>query len=63
MQQSSKETSMNTRTSSKLAALAIALMMNSVIFGGVAVLFNAQSSQHDSLISLAMQVARFQWLI
>jgi hypothetical protein len=54
---------MNTRTSSKLAALAIALMMNSLIFGGVAVLFNAQSSQHASLISLAMQIARFQWLI
>jgi len=54
---------MNTRTSSKFAALAIALTMNSFIFAGVAVLFGAQSSGHASLLSLAMQTARFQWLI
>jgi hypothetical protein len=54
---------MNTRISSKLAALAIALMMNSIIFGGVAVLFNTQTSGHGSLISLAMQIAKFQRLI
>jgi hypothetical protein len=54
---------MNTRISSKLSALAIALMMNSLIFGGVAVLFNSQASQHGSLIALAMQIAKFQWLI
>jgi hypothetical protein len=54
---------MNTRTSSKLAAFAIALIMNSFILGGVAYLFDAQTQQHSSLISLAKQIATFQWLI
>jgi hypothetical protein len=58
-----QETIMNTRTSSKLAAFAIALMMNSFIFGGVAYLFDAQTQQHSALISLAKQIAKFQWLI
>jgi hypothetical protein len=58
-----QETIMNTRTSSKLAAFAIALMMNSFIIGGVAYLFDAQTQQHSSLISLAKQIATFQWLI
>jgi hypothetical protein len=58
-----QETSMNTRISSKLAAFAIALMMNSFIIGGVAYLFDAQTQQHSSLISLAKQIATFQWLI
>lgn len=31
---------MNTQISSKLVALAVALMMNSLIIGGVACLFN-----------------------
>jgi hypothetical protein len=31
---------MNTQISSKLAALAVALMMNSLIIGGVSYLFN-----------------------
>ena len=35
---------MNTRISSKLAALAIALMMNGFIIGGVAYLFDAADS-------------------
>jgi hypothetical protein len=52
----------NTRISAKLTALAIALTMNSLIFGGVAILFN-QSSQHASLLSLAMHVAKYQRLI
>jgi hypothetical protein len=39
---------MNTRISSKL---------------GVAYLFDAQTQQHSSLISLAKQIATFQWLI
>ncbi|HZE43451.1 MAG TPA: hypothetical protein VE058_06700 [Steroidobacteraceae bacterium] len=54
---------MNTRISSKLAAFAIALMMNSFIIGGVAYLFDAQTQQHSSLISLAKQIATIQWLI
>jgi hypothetical protein len=43
---------MNTQISTKLAALAVALMMNSVIIGGVAYLFNSQV-QHTPVISLA----------
>jgi hypothetical protein len=43
----SQETLMNTQISSKLAALAVALMMNSLIIGGVAYVFNAQT-QHDA---------------
>jgi hypothetical protein len=53
----------NTRISSKLAALAIALMMNGFIIGGVAYLFYVQTPQHLSAISLAKQLAAFQWLI
>jgi hypothetical protein len=52
---------MNTRISSKLAALAVALTMNSFIFGGVALLFDAQTPAHASLI--ACGIAAFQWLI
>ena len=54
---------MNTRISSKLAALAIALMMNSVIIGGIAYLFDAQTEQHLSVFTFAKQMAAFQWLI
>jgi hypothetical protein len=54
---------MNTRISSKLAALAIALTMNGFIIGGVACLFDAQTQQHLSVISFAKQLAAFQWLI
>jgi hypothetical protein len=44
---------MNTQISSKFAALAVALMMNSLIIGGVAYLFNGQQHQHTTIISLA----------
>jgi hypothetical protein len=54
---------MNTRISAKLAALAIALMMNGFIIGGVAYLFDAQTQQHLSVISFAKQLATLQWLI
>jgi hypothetical protein len=54
---------MTTRISSKLAALAIALMMNGLIIGCVAYLFDAQSHEHASPISLAKHIAQFQWLI
>jgi hypothetical protein len=54
---------MNTRISSKLAALAVALMMNGCIIGGVAYLFDVQTQQHVSVISIAKQLSAFQWLI
>ena len=44
---------MNTQISTKLAALAVALMMNSLIIGGVAYLFNGQLHDHTALTSLA----------
>jgi hypothetical protein len=47
---------MNTSISTKLAALALALMFNSVIMGGIAYLFNAQlqgASAVTSLVSTA----------
>jgi hypothetical protein len=54
---------MNTRISSKLAALAIVLMMNTIILGGVAYLLDAQTYPHSAGVSLAKQIAAFQWLI
>ncbi len=54
---------MNSRISSKLAALAIALTMNGFIIGGVACLFDVQTQQHLSVISFAKQLAAFQWVI
>ena len=44
---------MNTQISSKFAALAVALMMNSLIIGGVAYAFNSQLQQHTPVTSLA----------
>ena len=44
---------MNTSITTKLAALAVAMMMNSLIIGGVAYLFNSQSQQHLAFTSLA----------
>ena len=44
---------MNSQISCKLAALAVALMMNSLILGGVAYVFNGQLIQHAGLPSLA----------
>jgi hypothetical protein len=37
---------MNTQISTKLAAVAVALMMNSLLIGGVALLFNGPMHQH-----------------
>jgi hypothetical protein len=48
---------MNTQISTKLAALAVALMMNSLLIGGVAYLFNGQLHQHATITSLAHTVA------
>ncbi len=43
---------MTTQISTKLAALAVALMMNSLLIGGVAYVFNAQAHQHTSITAL-----------
>jgi hypothetical protein len=52
------ETLMNTtQISSKLAALAVALMMNSLLIGGVVYLFNAQAHQHLTFASLVQAAA------
>ena len=48
---------MNTQISSKLAALAAALMMNALILGGVAVMFDSQVRQHIDVPSLAQDPA------
>jgi hypothetical protein len=48
---------MNTQISTKLAALAVALMMNSLIIGGVAYLFNGQLHQHTAITSLVQAAA------
>ncbi len=45
---------MTTRTSSKLAALAIALVMNSLMMGGIAYLFNAQLHQNPAVAPAAV---------
>jgi hypothetical protein len=44
---------MNTQISTKLAALAVALMMNSLLIGGVAYLFNSQLHPQAIVTSLA----------
>lgn len=54
---------MTTRISSKFAALAIALIMNALLMGGVAYLFDAQIHQNFSIVSFARQLAVFQWLV
>jgi hypothetical protein len=48
---------MNTSISTKLSALALALIFNSVIMGGMAYLFNAQLQQPTAVASLASTVA------
>jgi hypothetical protein len=48
---------MNTQISSKLAALAAALVMNSLLIGGVAYLFNGPLYQHVPVISAAHTAA------
>jgi membrane-associated PAP2 superfamily phosphatase len=51
-----QETVMNTQISTKLAALAVALMMNRLLIGGVAYLFNSQV-HGTSIVSLAHTTA------
>jgi hypothetical protein len=51
MQGQFKETFMNTQISSKLAALAIALVMNTVIIGAVAHLFTVELQPRATAMS------------
>ena len=48
---------MNTQISTKLTALAVALMMNSLLIGGVAYLFSGPLHQHAAAISVAHAAA------
>jgi hypothetical protein len=48
---------MNTSISTKLAALALALMVNSVIMGGMAYLFNVQLQASTAVMSLVSTTA------
>ena len=48
---------MTTQISTKLAALAVALMMNTLIIGAVAYMFNSQAQQHATFSSLAHTAA------
>jgi hypothetical protein len=56
------ETHMTT-LSSKLTALAMALVMNTLILGAVAYLFEVQSHPHLSVMAFARAVAAHQWVI
>ncbi len=49
---------MNTSIPTKLAAIALALMANSLIMGGVAYLFNARLGEPTSVASVASDVHR-----
>ena len=53
---------MNTTISNKLAALALALMVNTVIMGGVAYLFNDRLHQAASLSVAGRKFAAFRRL-
>ena len=48
---------MNTSISTKLSALALALIFNSVIMGGMAYLFNAQLQAPTAVMALASAAA------
>lgn len=47
---------MNTQISSKLAALAVAVVMNIVVIGGVAHLFSSQLQSRTSAMSVTQTV-------
>jgi hypothetical protein len=49
---------MNSAISSKLAAFAVALMMNSLLIGGVAYLFSGQIQQRSDSMSLGRATAQ-----
>jgi hypothetical protein len=44
---------MNSKISTKLAALGMALMMNGLILGGIAYLFNGQPLEHPPIVAMA----------
>jgi TRAP-type uncharacterized transport system substrate-binding protein len=48
---------MNTQISTKLAALAAALMMNTLLIGGVAYLFTGPMHQHATAIAVTHAAA------
>ncbi len=48
---------MNTQISSKFTALAVALMMNGLLIGGVAYLFSGPTHQRAAAISVAHAAA------
>jgi hypothetical protein len=52
-----------TTISSKLTAFTAALIVNSLLIGAMGFLFEVQSHPHQSLLSLARQLATHQWLI
>ena len=45
---------MNTMISTKIAALSMALMMNGLLWGGIAYLFDAQLLHHARVVTLAV---------
>jgi len=45
---------MYTQLSTKLAALGVALMLNGLMIGGIAYLFNAQAHTNSPVISMAV---------
>jgi hypothetical protein len=53
---------MNT-LSSKLTALAAAVLTNGMIMTGVGYLFALQSHPHMSMVSFAQRIATHQWFI
>ena len=53
---------MDTRISSKLAALGIALMLNSLLLFGMANLFDPPKA-HAATMSMSSQCDHFLWLI
>jgi hypothetical protein len=54
---------MNTQISTKLAALAAALLMNSLLIVGVAYLFNSSLNQHADIVSVAHAVTTLRGAI
>jgi len=50
---------MNTQLSSKFAAIALALAVNSTMIGAVAVLFNAQAQAHAVALARIVAAAGF----
>jgi hypothetical protein len=47
---------------SKLTAVAAALMINGIILGGLGYLFELQSQPHLSVVASALRLATHQWL-